>query len=100
MRVNTPSSAAFGIRSGSRLDRGRNRLHKRLDVARGLTLGGDRLPGRLNGTATLVAEHHDQLGAQMLDRVLDAANRFVVEHVACNPDDKEIAQTLIEQHFG
>ena len=36
----------------------------------------------------------------MLDRILDAAHRFVIQHIARDPDHKHIAQTLIEHQFG
>jgi hypothetical protein len=36
----------------------------------------------------------------VIDHILDAAQAFVVNHVACHPKHKQIPQTLIKYDFG
>src|SRR5262249_52782331 len=54
----------------------------------------------VDGTATLMAEHDNQAGAQTLDTVLDASQTFIVEHVACYSNDEQISESLIKDDFG
>src|SRR5216117_3915488 len=54
----------------------------------------------VDGTATLMAEHDNQAGAQNLDAVLDASQAFIVENVARYSNDEQISEPLIEDDFG
>jgi hypothetical protein len=55
---------------------------------------------RLDRAAPLVAQDHDQRHPEMLDRVFDAAERRLIDRVARNPDDEQLAETAAEQQFG
>src|SRR6266404_1476884 len=50
--------------------------------------------------ASFVTEHNNQTRAKMLDPVLDAAQSMVIDQVAGVPNDKNIANGLIENNFG
>src|SRR5882724_661312 len=54
----------------------------------------------VDGTATLMAEHDNQAGAQNLDAVLDASQAFIVENVARYSNDEQISEPLIKDDFG
>src|SRR5438309_5511530 len=54
----------------------------------------------VHGTATLMAEHDDQAGAQNINSVLDASQAFIVEHIARYSNDEQIAEPFIEDDFG
>src|SRR5207249_1845683 len=54
----------------------------------------------VDGTATLMAEHDNQAGAQNLDAVLDASQAFIVENVARYSNDEQISEPLIIDDFG
>src|SRR5436309_6094472 len=54
----------------------------------------------VDGTATLMAEHDNQAGAQNLDAVLDASQAFIVENVACYSNDEQISEAFIKNDFG
>jgi hypothetical protein len=55
---------------------------------------------RIDGTTTLMAEHDNQACAQNIDRVLDASQAFIVEHITGDSDDKEISEAFIKDEFG
>src|SRR6266550_8390510 len=54
----------------------------------------------VDSTATLMAEHDNQAGAQNIDRVLDAAQAFIVEHIARYSNAEQISEALIKDDFG
>src|SRR4029453_16184840 len=54
----------------------------------------------VDGTATLMAEHDNQAGAQNIDPVLDASQAFIVEHVARYSNDEQISEAFIKDGFG
>jgi|SRR5215468_1166058 len=54
----------------------------------------------IDSTATLMAEHDNQAGAQNIDCILDASQAFIVEHISRNTDDKEISEAFIKDKFG
>ncbi len=59
--------------------------------------GGD---GGGNRATLFVAEDDDKIRAKVLDGVFDAAEDFVVDHVASIADHEEIAQSCVENQFG
>ena len=61
---------------------------------------GDRLHCGVNGTATLMAKHYNQTGGQNIDRVLDASESFVIEHVAGYANNEQISQAFIKNISG
>src|SRR5436309_4158309 len=54
----------------------------------------------VDGTATLMAEHDNQAGAQNIDPVLDASQAFIVEHIARYSNDEQISEAFIKDDFG
>src|SRR5882724_1288620 len=54
----------------------------------------------VDGTATLMAEHDNQTGAQNIDPVLDASQAFIVEHIARYSNDEQISEAFIKDDFG
>src|SRR5436309_15884105 len=54
----------------------------------------------VDGTATLMAEHDNQAGAQNIHPVLDASQAFIVEHIACDSNDEQISEAFIKDDFG
>src|SRR5947199_3986801 len=54
----------------------------------------------VDGTATLMAEHDNQAGAQNIDPVLDASQAFIVEHIARDSNDEQISEAFIKDDFG
>src|SRR5258705_8885513 len=54
----------------------------------------------VRGTATLMAEHDNQAGAQNIDPVLDASQAFIVEHIARYSNDEQISEAFIKDDFG
>src|SRR5215471_3435696 len=64
------------------------------------TFRSDGLHCCVNGTAILMAEHDNQARRQDIDRVLDACQTFVVEHVACYSNDEQISEAFIKDDFG
>ncbi|MBK7672734.1 MAG: hypothetical protein IPJ24_15320 [bacterium] len=70
--------------------------HQRRQVARQLAS----LYRRGHGTAALVPEHHDQPHAEVLGGVLDAGQPDLVGHVAGHAHHEQVAQALVEHHFG
>src|SRR5439155_9919203 len=54
----------------------------------------------VDGTATLMAEHDNQTGAQNIDPVLNASQAFIVEHVARYSNDEQISESFIKDDFG
>src|SRR5947199_8765298 len=54
----------------------------------------------VDGTATLMAEHDNQTGAQNIDPVLDASQAFIVEHIARYSNDEQISQAFIKDDLG
>jgi hypothetical protein len=69
-------------------------------VSLGVGVCGDRVAGRADRAAAFVPEHDDERRMQVLDGVLDAAQRVVINHVAGLAHDEEVAQTLVEQDLG
>src|SRR4029453_1298008 len=65
-----------------------------------LAFRSDGLHSSIDGTATLMAEHDNQACAQNVDRVLDASQPFIVEHIARYSNDKQISETFIKDDFG
>src|SRR5437762_3217070 len=65
-----------------------------------LAFGSDRFLCSLDRAAALMSEHHDQAHGQMIDRVLDAAQAMIADHVAGHAQDKQIAESLIEYDLG
>src|SRR6059036_646626 len=53
----------------------------------------------VDGTATLMAEHDNQTGAQNIDPVLDASQAFIVEHIASYSNDEQISEAFIKDDF-
>src|SRR5712672_2310617 len=53
----------------------------------------------VDGTATLMAEHDNQAGAQNIDPVLDASQAFIVEHIARYSNDEQISEAFIKDDF-
>jgi hypothetical protein len=47
---------------------------------------------RVDGTATLMAEHDNQASAQNIDRILDASQAFIIEHIARDSNDEQIPE--------
>ena len=64
------------------------------------TFGSDGLHGRFDGAAMLMSEHDDEADRHNIDRILDASQAFIVDHVACYPKDEQIAETFIKDDFG
>src|SRR5213596_738214 len=54
----------------------------------------------VDGTATLMAEHDNQTGAQNIHPVLDAPQAFIVEHIARYSNDEQISEAFIKDDFG
>src|SRR6516162_4510312 len=54
----------------------------------------------VHGTATLMPEHDNQFGAQNIDRILDASQAFIVEHIARDSNAEQISSPFIEDDFG
>src|SRR5436189_6057747 len=54
----------------------------------------------VDGTATLMAEHDNQTGAQNIDPVLNASQAFIVEHIARYSNDEQISEAFIKDDFG
>src|SRR5207249_2289160 len=54
----------------------------------------------VDGTATLMAEHDNQAGAQNIHPVLDASQAFIVEHIARYSNDEQISEAFIKDDFG
>src|SRR5437660_10477632 len=54
----------------------------------------------VDGTATLMAEHDNQAGAQNIDPVLDAPQAFIVEHIARYSNNEQISEAFIKDDFG
>jgi hypothetical protein len=75
---------------------GLNGAHQRFDVA-GRGASRER---RFHGTATLMAEDNYESGAEMLHRVLDAAQRIVIDQIAGDANDKQVSDALVEDDFG
>src|SRR5438034_6521848 len=69
-------------------------------MPRCLALGGDCFSCCFHSATTLMAEHQKQAGAQMIDRVLDAAQSFIVDHVSRHSHNKQVTEPLIEDNFG
>src|SRR6266576_3487187 len=65
-----------------------------------LAFGRDGFHCGVDGTATPMAEHDNQAGAQNLDAVLDASQAFIVEHIARYSNDEQIAEPFIKDDFG
>src|SRR6266446_2711921 len=63
-------------------------------------IGSDRILCSFNGAATLMAKHHDESHGQMIDRILDAPQALIVDHISCHSDHKQIAEPLIEYDLG
>src|SRR6266581_6853191 len=53
----------------------------------------------VDGTATLMAEHDNQTGAQNIDPVLNASQAFIVEHIARYSNDEQISEAFIKDDF-
>src|SRR5213080_1838264 len=69
-------------------------------MPRCFALGGDCFSCCFHSATTLMAEHQNQAGAQMIDRVLDAAQSFIVDHVSRHSHNKQVTEPLIEDNFG
>ena len=54
---------------------------QRLYVSGRFGFSSDCVFGRFDGAATLVAQHDDETNGQMIDRVLDASQAVIVDHV-------------------
>src|SRR4029453_13438035 len=65
-----------------------------------LAFRSDGLHRSIDGTATLMAEHDNQACAQNVDRVLDASQAFIVEHIARYSNNEQISETFIKDDFG
>ena len=48
---------------------------------------------RIDRSAVVVPEHHDELAAEVFGGVLDAAELVVVDHIARNSDHEQLADT-------
>jgi hypothetical protein len=46
-----------------------------------------------------MTEHHDQGDFKLFNTKLDTAERDFIQHMTRGPDDKEVAQPLIEDNF-
>src|SRR5262249_2280562 len=46
--------------------------------------------------AALMPQHQNQVATQMIYRVFDASQVFIVYHVSCDTADKQIAESLIK----
>src|SRR3982751_414973 len=68
-------------------------------MSRRLAFGGDGLHCGVDGSATLMAEHHNQARTQNIDAVFDAAQAFIVEHIASYANDEQISQAFIKDDF-
>src|SRR5215216_3226722 len=60
----------------------------------------DGLHRGVDSAATLMAQHDNQAGPQNIDSVLDAAEAFIVEDIACYSNDEQISETFIKNGFG
>src|SRR4029453_13225931 len=65
-----------------------------------LAFRSDSLHRSVDATATLMAEHDNQACAQNVDRVLDASQAFIVEHIARYSNNEQISETFIKDDFG
>src|SRR5215471_15770233 len=65
-----------------------------------LAYRSDGLHCGIYGTATLMAEHDNQAGGQNSDRVFDASQTFIVEHVASYSNAEQISEAFIKDDFG
>src|SRR5262245_22167421 len=54
----------------------------------------------VHGTAALMPEHDNQSRAQNIDRVLDASQAFIVEHIASYSNDEQVSEAFIKDEFG
>ena len=73
-----------------------NRLDQRTDRAGRHSPGLDRLDGRGDGTAPLVAHDHDQGDLEFEDAELQTAEHGGVDDVSRRPDREEIAEALVQ----
>src|SRR5215471_2145054 len=69
-------------------------------MPRCFAFGSDRLHGGIYGSATLMAEHDNQAGAQNIDAVLDASKALIVEHIARYSNDEQISKALVKHGSG
>jgi hypothetical protein len=86
--VNVRLYRCFEITFRRGLDRGLDSCHQRLDMTGRCTFGSDSFSGRFHGAATLMSKHHDEADRHNIDRILDASQAFVVDHVPCDPQDE------------
>lgn len=56
----------------------------------------DGLQGRRHRTTILVPEHHDEVRAEVADRIFDAAHPRRIDDIAGHADDEQVAEPLIE----
>src|SRR5437763_13876654 len=78
------------------INRGLNRGKQRRQMSRLLsTLNSGR-----NRAALLMTQDQNQFCVQVFQRILDAAQIVVSGDVAGNPDNKQIAQALVEYKLG
>src|ERR1700726_1514605 len=80
--------SGFHAGATSSLHRGLYGGDDRIDVRRGFSFRVKGFLGRLDRAAALVTQNDDELGAQMLDRILDAAEDVIIEDVARDADDE------------
>ena len=55
---------------------------------------------RIDRSAVVVPEHHDELAAEVFGGVLDAAELVVVDHIARNSDHEQLADTGRKDALG
>ena len=55
--------------------------------------------GSLHGPATLMAQHDNEAGTEVFDRVFDAAQGVLIDQVASRADHKKVAEVLVENNF-
>src|SRR6476620_90184 len=66
----------------------------------GFAFGGDRLLCCFNRAATLMSQHQYQAATQMIDRVFDATQTFIIHYVSRHSNDEQIAEPLVEDDLG
>src|SRR5215211_7351496 len=88
------------ITFGRRIYYGLNGGDQRLNVPWRFAFRSEGFHCCIHGTATLMAEHDNQTGAQNIDPVLDASQAFIVEHIARYSNDEQISEAFIKDDFG
>ena len=97
--ANVRLTGGVGILAEGGFDRRTNRRDDGLDVAICPTLGGHDLPSSSHRAASLMPQHHDQRGMQVLDAVFDTADGVIIDDIAGLTHDEEVAQPLVKKHL-